>query len=88
MTLYQRKSFTVPASGKREAVECDHSWIDSRGACVLCGEKVQEPQPKRPLLDPAECHHMNRRYVKGVKGFQCTDCGIQKIPVEKSAPLL
>ena len=43
MTLYQRKSFTVPASGKRQG-ECLHQWIDKRGRCVLCGEKINKPE--------------------------------------------
>lgn len=37
MTLYQKKSFTVPASGERKG-ECIHAWLDPKGACVLCGE--------------------------------------------------
>ncbi len=47
--LYRNKSFTVPASGKREA-PCSCEWIDSRGNCVLCG-KPEETIAQKSALD-------------------------------------
>ncbi len=40
--LYRNKSFTVPASGKRDD-PCECAWIDSRGNCVLCGKRTPTP---------------------------------------------
>jgi hypothetical protein len=47
--MYQEKSFTVPASAGKPK-DCQHGWVnEKRGACVLCGEKVQfMALPQRP----------------------------------------
>lgn len=42
MTLYTRKTFTVPASSTNKPKDCTHSWRDSRNKCVLCGEDPEE----------------------------------------------
>jgi hypothetical protein len=38
--LYQRASFTVPASSSTRNPDCSHGWKDPRGKCVLCGVQV------------------------------------------------
>ena len=44
--LYQKSSFTVPASGDRKPEDCDHSWVDKkRNRCVLCGVAMLHFEP-------------------------------------------
>lgn len=38
--LYEKPSFTVPASSVKSPDNCAHGWTDSRGRCVLCGVKA------------------------------------------------
>lgn len=41
MTLYEKKSFTVPASGEKSPAHCQHGWVYAN-RCVLCGTTVME----------------------------------------------
>ena len=43
---YADKSFTVPTWHPPK--DCAHGWLDKRGKCVMCGEKVGEPTPDHP----------------------------------------
>lgn len=48
MTLYQRKSFTVPASGEGKREDCAHGWrsvIRGRLRCVPCGLEIVTAEP-------------------------------------------
>lgn len=40
--LYQRGSFTVPATAK-SIISCDqgHAMLDTKSRCIRCGEKVE-----------------------------------------------
>lgn len=49
---YTQKSFTVPASGKREG-ECRHEWLDSKGNCVLCGHRDEKQDVPLPPIHNA-----------------------------------
>jgi len=46
MTLFERKTFTVPASGSRDPKTCGHGMLDRRGYCVFCGDPILSPPPK------------------------------------------
>jgi len=39
VTEFLKKRFTVK-TGERSPADCDHSWQDPRGRCVLCGTIV------------------------------------------------
>lgn len=43
MTLFNHKTFTVPASGgnAKTCQEQGHAFPDIKGKCVRCGEKVR-----------------------------------------------
>lgn len=47
--LYERKTFTVPATSGRDedrrafCAEKGHSAPDSKGRCLCCGETIGEP---------------------------------------------
>lgn len=45
--LYQRGSFTVPASGKAPE-NCQHGWKDEkRNRCVFCGKPLTAIEAER-----------------------------------------
>jgi hypothetical protein len=41
MTLYQKKSFTVPASENNRQRPCAIHHFDSKGNCYRCPEKIR-----------------------------------------------
>ncbi len=54
--LYQKRSFTVPATGGNGSMcaEKGHSATDSKGRCLCCGEKIDVAQGsaiERPTIE-------------------------------------
>ncbi len=47
MTLYQKKSFTVPASSEKSPENCKHGWRDKKGKCVMCGDVPKKDSCER-----------------------------------------
>lgn len=39
MTQYEKKTFSVK-TGSRKPDQCEHGWLDRRGRCVMCGERL------------------------------------------------
>lgn len=60
--LYQRRAFTVPATGKT-IISCEqgHAMLDQRRNCIRCGEHVPETPlgQRRVGHAPHVAHHID-----------------------------